>query len=86
MWPGVKNVAVTPSRSHRSSNRGTPTLGPNSPRDSDLASVAPPAIQTDTPSQSKLKQTVGFVIATLLDRGDPGGRTAWPSRPDGSVR
>src|SRR5581483_8099661 len=64
-----------PSRRHSSSSRGMPTRGPNSPRDSERASVAPPAIQTETPSQSKLRQTVGWSIAP------PGKRRAAGAGP-----
>src|SRR4029453_15896255 len=53
-----------------------PTRGPNSPRESDRASGAPPAIQTETPSQSKLRHTVGSFTTPFARPGDPRTRAA----------
>ena len=55
-----------------SSRRGTPTCGPNSPREIGLGEVMPRAIQPEIASKSNVRQTMDRPVTWLCGRLSPG--------------
>src|SRR5262252_8021241 len=70
VWPGMNQVALMPYSASSARIRRAPTR-PNSPRDIGVGEVKPRAIQGETASKSKVRQTMRQAMAMMLD---PPGR------------
>src|SRR5215475_8602259 len=70
VWPGMNQVALMPYSASRARIRRAPTR-PNSPRDIGVGEVKPRAIQGETASKSKVRQTMRRAMTMMLN---PPGR------------